>query len=186
MIKNHRIVIGCSALVIVLCSTVGLIASCVNDVPVNRMSEFTVMFAVLMAAGSVILYSNYKDIDYDKKLDILYSRGEDDEFKSTARAKQGNQFFKKVKNFLYRKNSSTNQSQYFGDDIDEYSIDELHKISEFNSVGERDSVGKRKNYGSIKEFSQSIETEVSLDGADSLMESAEIQIQQNSNKGIRE
>ena len=75
MIKNHRMTIGCSSVLIVVCSTVGLIISCMYDMPVNLASGFMAIFAIVLMASIVAVYNNYKDIDYDKKLSILYSIG---------------------------------------------------------------------------------------------------------------
>ncbi|CAI27951.1 Hypothetical protein ERGA_CDS_04990 [Ehrlichia ruminantium str. Gardel] len=62
------------------------------------------MYLVYLVAGFVVLYSNYRDINYDKKLAILYSRGEDDEYKYVPRKEQNNQYYFHIKLYSVKLN----------------------------------------------------------------------------------
>ncbi|UOD98232.1 hypothetical protein [Ehrlichia ruminantium] len=183
MIKNHRKAIGCSSVLVIICATVGLVMSSVEDsMPANRLTMFVAIFTILLVAGFVALYSNYQDINYDKKLAILYSRGEDDEYKYVPRREKekNNQFFPKLMNFLFRK-----ETQSKSVDVDyELSDDNIVTSESPQTVGYSHEEkfarkGTEKNYGSIETTSHNFGNSDGKLAANSMIESAELDIKKS-------
>ncbi|GAT77202.1 hypothetical protein EHRUM2_04160 [Ehrlichia ruminantium] len=155
--------------------------SCIDDnMPANRLTMFVAIFATLLVAGFVVLYSNYRDINYDKKLAILYSRGEDDEYKSVSREEKNNQFFSKLMNFLFRKET---KSKYVDFDY-ELSDDNIvtPELPQTGSCSHEEKFGHKsteKNYGSIEMTSHCLDNPGEKLVANSIIESAELDIKKS-------
>ncbi|UOD99137.1 hypothetical protein IMW63_02010 [Ehrlichia ruminantium] len=181
MIKNHRKAIGCSSVLVIICATVGLAMSCIDDnMPANRLTMFVAIFTTLLVAGFVILYSNYRDINYDKKLAILYSRGEDDEYKSVPREEKNNQFFSKLMNFLFRKETKSKSVDFDYELSDDNIVTpESPQTVSYSHEEKFARKGTEKNYGSIETTSHNLGNPDRKPAANSIIESAELDIKKS-------